>query len=112
MQGVRQGDNLSPTLFSIYLNDLAIELKDLNLGISLGDMHIYILMYADDIVLLSENEQKLQTILDHVNTWCCKWQMKVNPDKTKVVHFRNERETRTRAGFKIGDSEIDLVDGY
>ena len=48
MQDVRQGDNLSPTLFSIYLNDLAIELKDLNLGITLGDMYICIVIYADD----------------------------------------------------------------
>ena len=28
------------------------------------------------------------------------------------MKFRNKRETRTSAGFKIGDSEIDLVDGY
>ena len=38
--------------------------------------------------------------------------MKVNADKIKVVHFRNKRETRTSSGFKKGDSEIDLVDGY
>ena len=59
MQGVRQGDNLSPTIFSIYLYDFAIELKDLNLGITLGDMYIFILMYADNIGLVSENEQNL-----------------------------------------------------
>ena len=64
MQGARQGDNLSATLFSIYLNDLTTELKDFNLGIILGDMHICILMFADDGVLVSENEQKLQTMLD------------------------------------------------
>ena len=29
-------------------------------------MHICILMYVDDIVLVSENEQKLQTMLDHM----------------------------------------------
>ena len=62
MHGVRQCDNLSSTLFSIYLNDLVIEQKVLNLGITLGGMHICILMHTDDIVLVSENEQKLKTM--------------------------------------------------
>ena len=106
--GVKQGDNLSPTLFSIYLNDLATELKDMKLGTMLGDMHICILLYADDIVLISENEQNLQNMLDHVNAWCLKWQMKINPDKTKVVHFRNPRTPRTNFNFKIGQSPIQI----
>ena len=54
LQGVRQGDNLSPTLFSIYLNDLAKETKDMGPGVSLDDINISILLYADDIVLISE----------------------------------------------------------
>ena len=39
----------------------------------MGDIHIYILLYADDIVLVSENEQNLQRMLSHVHKWCCKW---------------------------------------
>ena len=57
--GVRQGDNLSPTLFNIFLNDLANELNALNLGIKMGDLKICMLLYADDIAIISENEQKL-----------------------------------------------------
>ena len=69
---VRQGDNLSPTLFNIYINDLAEELKRMNLGIKMGDLHICILLYADDIVLVSEHEKNLQRMLNHVHKWCCK----------------------------------------
>ena len=59
----------------------------MNLGTKMGDLHICILLYVDDIVLVSEHEQNLQRILSHVHKWCCKWQMKVNIEKTKIVHF-------------------------
>ena len=52
--GVRQGDNLSPTLFSLFINDLARAVKDLNLGIQIGENNISILLYADDIAIISK----------------------------------------------------------
>ena len=50
--GVRQG-----------FNDLAIDIKNLGLGIPIGNRKINILLYADDIALLAENECDLQKIL-------------------------------------------------
>ena len=51
--GVRQGDNLSPVLFNIHLNDLAEELNKLKLGVKINDFCVSLLLHADDIVLLS-----------------------------------------------------------
>ena len=50
---------MSQRLFSIYINDLAQELKDARLGIPVDDIIIGILMYADDIVLLSNSEEDM-----------------------------------------------------
>ena len=108
LQGVRQGDNLSPTLFNIYLNDLAKELKEL----ALGNTQICILLYADDIILTSENEQNLQKMLDHVGNWCNKWQMKVNIDKRKIIPFRNKRKPITKYDFQINNCKIILTGNY
>ena len=58
--GIRQGDSLSPTLFSLYLNELAIEIKELNAGIYVNSQNVGILLYADDIVLVAPSEVKLQ----------------------------------------------------
>ena len=111
-QGVRQGDNLSPTLFNIYINDLALELKKMNLGVTIGNLHVCILLYADDIVLISESEQNLQIMLDFVNSWCNKWQMKINNEKSKIVHFGRKTLPKTSFEFKVGCNTLEVTDSY
>ena len=54
----------------MYLNDLAIGIKNLGFGIDVNGYNLSILLYADDIVLLSRNENDLQVMLDFVNDWC------------------------------------------
>ena len=66
--GVRQGDVLSPTLFSIMINDLAIEINNLKLGINCGLVQISLLLYADDIVFMADSPEKLQKMLDHLHS--------------------------------------------
>ena len=110
--GVRQGDNLSPTLFSLFLNDLAVELKSLNSGVKVGNTGICILLYADDIVLLSDSEEKLQALLNHLNTWCNKWQLVINSDKSKIVHFRKRVREQSSFEFKVGSQQLHIVNEY
>ena len=109
---MRQGDSLSPTLFGIFLNDLAQEINQLNIGIWAGDVQLYILMYADDIVIMAENENNLQIMLDYIKEWCRKWRMVVNEDKTKVMHFRNSRSQTTEYVFKYGEEKLEIVRQY
>ena len=63
---------MSPTLFSIYINDLVAEINSLQSGIDINDSNIAILLYADDIVFLSDSESGLQSILEKLKTWCHK----------------------------------------
>ena len=49
---------------------------------------ISILLYADDIVLIAENEQNLQEMLNFMYNW---WKLKLNINKSNVIHFRNKR---------------------
>ena len=110
--GVRQGDALSTTLFSAFINDLAEEIKSLNIGINIDNDIISTLFYADDIVLLAENENNLQKMLDCVYNWCSKWRMTINIDKTNVIHFRKKRNAMTNHEFKLGGATIRNVKEY
>ena len=80
--GFKQWDTLSTTLFAIYINGLVEDIKALNKGVLINNLKVDILLYAEDIALLAENELDLQAMLDAVSDWCTRWRMSVNNDKT------------------------------
>ena len=103
--GVKQGDCLSPTLFAIFINDLANEVKNSGVGVHLNidsseNIHettlLNILLYADDIVLFASSEVDLQYLLNIVETWCEKWRLEVNLTKTNILHIRNKRKPQSK----------------
>ena len=50
-------------------------------------------------------------MLSHVHKWCYKWQMKVNIEKIKIVHFPNKRR-KTKFDFKIENCTLDIDNSY
>ena len=57
--GVNQGGNASPTLFRTYLADLG-EYLTKHVGLCISDTIVAHLLWADDLVLISDSEQGLQ----------------------------------------------------
>ena len=110
--GVRQGDSLSTTLFNLYVNDLVQEIKSLGRGVNCGNFQISILLYADDIVLVADNENNLQTMLDQCTAWTNKWKLAVNIDKTKVMHIRKKRNPVTNFTFRLKNADLEIVEEY
>ena len=112
LQGVRQGDNLSPTLFALFVNDLAMEIKAMNVGVKVGERQVPILLYADDVAIISETETDMQAMLNVVREWCNKWNMSVNLTKTKAMHFRIPNSNLTQTKFLFGNDEVKYVKYY
>ena len=119
--GVRQGENLSPLLFAIYLNDFNKFLSEKYEGLSeitrsiKEELDIYqiifCLLYADDTLVLAENNIELQKALDSLKIYCDKWALNVNIDKTKVIIFSRGKVRRFKT-FNFGDKKIDVVEDY
>ena len=103
---------LSTTMFNLYLNDLSDVLRHSGKGIISGNDIISHLLYADDLVLLAETESDLQILLDVLSNWCILNKMNINPNKTKVMHFRNKSVARTDFQFKCGNSNLEFVEKY
>lgn len=66
-RGVKQGDTCSPVLFSLFINELALEI--INNGrhgaiLNPDFIELFIMLFADDNVLLSETVIGLQTQLN------------------------------------------------
>ena len=53
------------------------------------DISLFLLMYADDTVFLSETAGGLQKMIDTLHTYSTKWNLCVNTENTNIVVFRN-----------------------
>ena len=109
--GVRQGDNLSPTLFNIFINDIPSYFDSSCDAVCLTKNHINCLLYEDDLVLLSNSEKGLQNCMEKLSTFCNNWGMNVNLDKTKTLMF-SPCTRKKDVHIKFQGKDIENVKSY
>lgn len=80
--GLLQGESLSPMLYSLFVNDMESEFINSDCqSYPLQLLNLFMLMYADDTVLFSEYATDLQHMLNCLQAYTVKWNLKVNTDK-------------------------------
>ena len=62
--GLREGSVLSPILYAIFIDEMAKEIGAACAGVATGSTHVKVLMYAGDVVIISDNAKDLQNGLD------------------------------------------------
>ena len=112
LTGLRQGDSSSPTIFAFFINDLIDGLNALNTGIRFNENVLCCLTYADDVLILAEDEKGMQDLLNFVNALCRIWRLKINFSKTNAIHFRNKGKNQSNFEFKVGNQNVEYTSVY
>ncbi|XP_076243355.1 uncharacterized protein LOC143184778 [Calliopsis andreniformis] len=95
----REGSDIEDRLKSMHKGDVAI-----------GSERIYILQYADDIVLLAEEKGSLRLMMEESRRYLEEKKLELSVEKTEIMKFgRRKNEKRI---WKWGNKEIDEVERF
>ena len=74
-------------------------------------MKLFVLLYADDTVIMAESREDLQVRLNIFGEYCQKWKLKVNVEKNKIFIFSRVRPLED-IHFSLNGSEIEIVNEF
>ena len=82
-RGVIQGGILSPKLFNIFYDTLIEKIDKLK---------IFMIAYADDIVIAQTSKIAIRKALKIINEWADEYEMKFNKNKSTLVFHTHYKE--------------------
>ena len=65
---MRQGDTLSPLLFNIFINGIVEPVKESGRDIKVAMDNMPVLLFADDMVLVANNEDEQQHLVEKLRS--------------------------------------------
>ena len=108
--GVKQG---YPTLFGLYCTLMNSYLNEINMDSPcLFNTMVAILLFADDVVLLSILGANLQRPLNKLYEYCTSSSLEVNLAKTKVMIFAHNKKKLNQKAFYLEKEQIEIADKY
>ena len=81
--GVGQRYNQSPLLFSLFINNIKHNITNTYHGLMIAESYeysiiLFLLLYANDTLVLVGNEHQFQTVLDNIHEYCTMYNLCVN----------------------------------
>ena len=104
--GVQQGDTLSPSLFALFHQPLNNKLLPLSKGVQKDNKSSFICRwYCSDC----PPENDTQDILNLVDYWCIKWELRTNSQKSKLVYFNRAKRRSFNFHILVGETCMKYV---
>ena len=113
--GVKHGCLLSPLIFSLLMSEVAEEVTiNGRHGFQFvpGLREIFLLLFADDIALLSFSPIGLQNQLNNLARASDRLGLKVNLEKTKIMIFRKGGRVSKKENWLYKGIELEIVNEY
>ena len=94
--GVKQGGCLSPSLFSGYLNNLIVKLRNSNIGCRYRSEYMGVFGYADDLSLLCPSSSGIKEMLSICEQYAHDNNIMFNASKSQLIYLgKNKDQTHT-----------------
>ncbi|KAL6419260.1 hypothetical protein ACFW04_013990 [Cataglyphis niger] len=78
-------------------------------GVKLGEMRIYILANADDVVLIAEEEDGMRSMIERLEGYLEKKGLELNVGKSKILRFRKGGERKRNVSWRWKKKVIEEV---
>ena len=109
--GVRQGGVLSPLLYCVYIDDLATQLRTLQVGCYMMGLFYGLIIYADDIALLAPSRAALQQMMDICSKYGLEWDISFNPKKSQAM-LVGPKYKMVPAPLNLSNGKVSWVDSF
>ena len=106
---VKQGGVLSPLLFTVYLDQLILAIKESGIGCHLNGMFVGAFIYADDVTLLALTSMALKAMLSTCTDLAASHNLLFNASKSKCMYF-NDVGSQLQNTVKFMGRQIEYVD--
>ena len=80
--------------------------------ITVHDYDFRLLLYADDMILVSDTPYHLQRMLNQLEQYCNTWNLNVNINKSKITIFRKGGFLKRNEHWMYKETSIEIVSSY
>ena len=70
------------------------------------------LLYADDLIMVPNSAEGLQTCIDNLEEYCKKWHLSINTAKSKIIIFNESGKIFRDYNFVHKNRKMEIVQSF